>query len=55
MSLYSDTLSWLQASQSLLFLDAIGLVEKQQIPILFLPIWRDRVSNAVPIKVAVYE
>jgi hypothetical protein len=53
--LYSDALSWLRASQSLLFLDAIGLVEKQQIPILLLSIWRDRVSIAVPIKVAVYE
>jgi hypothetical protein len=35
MSLHSDTLSWFQANQSLFFLlNAAGLEEKQQIPIL---------------------
>jgi hypothetical protein len=35
MSPYSDTLSWFQANQSLLFLlNAACLSEKQQIPIL---------------------
>ena len=34
MSPHSDTLSWFQANQSLLFLlNAVCLVEKQQIPI----------------------
>ena len=35
MSLYSDTLSWFRANQSLLLLlNAACLAEKQQIPIL---------------------
>jgi hypothetical protein len=35
ISLHSDTLSWFRANQSLLFLlNAVCLVEKQQIPIL---------------------
>ena len=35
MSLHSDTLSWFQANQSLLFaLNTVCLVEKQQIPML---------------------
>ena len=57
MSIPSDTLFWFRANQFLLFLLNADqcLAEKQQIPILFVSIWRDRVSNAVPIKVAVYE
>ena len=36
MSLHSDTLSWIRANQSLLFLlNAVCLAEKQQIPILY--------------------
>ena len=46
MSLHSDTLFWFRANQSLLFLlNAVCLVEKQQIPILKSFIWPDQGSN----------
>ena len=46
MSLYSDTLFWFRANQSLLFLlNAACLAEKHQIPILKCLVWPDRGSN----------
>ena len=46
MSPHSDTLSWFRANQSLIFLlNAVCLVEKQQIPILLSLVWPDRGSN----------
>ena len=43
---HSDTLSWFQANQSLLFLlNAVCLVEKKQIPNLKSLVWPDLVSN----------
>ena len=46
MSLYSDTLFWFRANQSLLFLlNAACLAEKHQIPILKCLVWPDQDSN----------
>ena len=46
MSLHSDTLFWVRASQYLLFLlNAACLAEKQQIPILKSLVWPDWGSN----------
>jgi hypothetical protein len=45
MSLHSDTLFWIRANQSLLFLlNAAFLAKKQQIPILYSFVWQDRGS-----------
>ena len=46
ISIYSNTLFWFQANQSLLFLlSAVCLAKKQQIPILMSLVWHDRGSN----------
>ena len=46
MLVYSDTLFWFWANQSLFFLlNAACLTEKQQIPILSSLVWPDRGSN----------